>query len=260
MTDPIDLSYTRFGGDNGTPLIILHGFFASSRNWRPVAEKLAAQYPVYVPDLRNHGASPHHPVMDYPAMSADLLHFINRHRLPAVNLLGHSMGGKVAMWFALHYPERLNKLVVADIAPVCYPHRFDELIAALAALPLAELTNRKQAEALLADAIPDLSYRQFLLQNLVLEQARYRWRINLDIFRRNAALIAGFPAPSPGRICRTDTLFVAGADSHYLNADQLAALFPDAAVSVIADAGHWLHVQQPAAFVARVTRFLGAIT
>lgn len=256
--EAVDLAFEEYGDPAHAPLIILHGFFASSRNWRQVAEKLAVNHHVYVLDMRNHGASVHHPVMDYPAMAADLLRFVNRHNLTAFSLLGHSMGGKAAMWFALNYPGRVDKLVVADIAPVSYRHSFDGLIHALKAVPLAEMTNRKQAEVELAEAIPELSYRQFLLQNLILKDGAYCWRVDLDIFQRTAHHIVAFPetqgiAPFSGK-----ALFITGSDSNYVRIDSVSALFPQAALIVIADAGHWLHVQQPAAFIGQVGLFLQA--
>ena len=252
------LNFNQFGADSDIPLVILHGFFASSRNWRQIAEQLASKRRVYVPDLRNHGTSPHHAQMDYPTMTADVLDFLNQQGIGRADLLGHSMGGKIAMWFALHHAERLNKLVVADIAPVTYRHGFAKLITALKALPLTELSNRKQAETFLADAIPDLSYRQFLLQNLVLEQGHYRWRINLDYFACNADHIAGFPAVDGLPGYKEACLFLAGAESNYVQAETLPALFPQARLERLAGAGHWLHVQQPMAFIEWVEHFLGA--
>ncbi len=191
--ETVELAFEEFGNPDNSPLIILHGFFASSRNWRQIAEKLSAKFHVYVLDMRNHGASPHHPVMDYPAMAADLLRFMESRGLKTANLLGHSMGGKVAMWFALNYPGTVDHLIVADIAPVSYKHSFNSTIQALKALPLAEISNRKQAEELLASAIPELSYRQFLLQNLLLKNGEYCWRIDLDIFYQMAPNIVAFP-------------------------------------------------------------------
>jgi pimeloyl-ACP methyl ester carboxylesterase len=256
--ETVDLEFERFGDSAKPPLIILHGFFASSRNWRQIAEKMAGNWRVLVPDMRNHGASPHHPVMDYPAMAADILRFIEQQGLTAVNLLGHSMGGKIAMWFAVHYPSYVRRLVVVDIAPVSYPHSFDPLIMALQALPLAAINNRKQAEEQLAPAIPDLHYRQFLLQNLVLQNGVYRWRVNLDIFRQTAADIIAFPDTQQLPPFSGKTLFIAGADSHYVDATQINTLFPTAHLSIIANAGHWLHVQQPAAFIRQVEPFFQA--
>ncbi|MCX7097138.1 MAG: alpha/beta fold hydrolase [Methylococcales bacterium] len=251
-----ELFYEELGNPEAPPLIILHGFFASSRNWRQVAEKLAAQFHVLVPDMRNHGASPHHPQMDYPTMAADLLHFMDKHGLASAHLLGHSMGGKVAMWFALHHPGRVAKLIVADIAPINYSHSFNSLITALKALPLAAITNRKQADELLAPAIPELSYRQFLLQNLVLKNGAYVWRVDLDIFYQTGPNIAAFPETAGLQPYIGPALFLAGSESGYVKAEAIGGLFPNAKLAVIADAGHWLHVQQPVVFVGQVLSFL----
>jgi esterase len=252
----VDLAFEELGSSDDAPLIILHGFFASSRNWRQVAEKLAASFHVYVLDMRNHGGSPHHPVMDYPSMAADLLLFMENRGLTTASLLGHSMGGKVAMWFALIHPERIDKLIVADIAPVTYKHCFNNLIQALKDLPLHEINNRKQAELMLASAIPEIGYRQFLLQNLVLKEGAYCWRIDLDIFYRMAPHIIAFPAVKHITQFTGKTLFLAGEDSGYVKADDVNTLFPDATLNVIANAGHWLHVQQPTVFIEQVEKFL----
>ena len=257
--DVVELAFEELGDPDTAPLIILHGFFASSRNWRQVAEKLAVSYHVYVLDMRNHGASPHHPVMDYPAMAADLLQFMEDQNVTTAAMLGHSMGGKVAMWFALNHPERVDKLIVADIAPVSYTHCFNNLIAALKALPLHEISNRKQAELLLATAIPELGYRQFLLQNLILKDGDYCWRVDLDVFQRTAPNIIAFPGVESVTAFTGKTLFLAGADSDFVKADAIKTLFPDAALSVIDHAGHWLHVQQPQVFIERVEQFLRGV-
>ncbi len=254
--ETLELAFEEMGDPDNAPLIILHGFFASSRNWRQAAEKLAASYHVYVPDMRNHGASPHHPVMDYPSMVADLLKFMDAQGLAQASLLGHSMGGKIAMWFALNHPERMKKLIVVDIAPVSYSHSFDNLIQALKALPLHEISNRKQAELLLAPAIPELSYRQFLLQNLIMKNGAYCWRIDLDIFLLMAPNIAGFPCVEQIQPFIGITLFLAGEDSGYVNVEDVRSLFPGASFSIIVKAGHWLHVQQPGIFIEQVEKFL----
>lgn len=254
--EAVDLAFAEFGEPDSEPLIILHGFFASSRNWRKVGEKLSARFHVFLVDIRNHGASPRHPLMDYPAMTVDLLRFIERQGLKKVNLLGHSMGGKVAMWFALNHPGMIGKLIIADIAPVTYRHSFNNTIHALKSLPLAELSNRKQAEEWLADYIPELSYRQFLLQNLVLADGKYQWRVDLDIFYRTAPFIAAFPDASHLSPYLGKVLFVAGANSDFVRKKDIETLFPGAVLTVIPDAGHWLHVQQPEIFIKTVGNFL----
>jgi pimeloyl-ACP methyl ester carboxylesterase len=255
--ETVELFFEVFGEPaEQPPLIILHGFFASSRNWRQLAGKLAAHRQVYVLDMRNHGESVHHPVMDYPAMAADVLRFVKQQGLVSISLLGHSMGGKIAMWFALNYPNYLDKLIVVDIAPISYTHSFNGLISALKSLPLIDMTNRKQAEVYLAEAIPDVSYRQFLLQNLVLQEGCYHWRVDLDIFSRTADNIIAFPGTGHLPPFSGAALFIAGEHSAYVQAPQISALFPTAEFTEIASAGHWLHVQQPRAFLAEVERFL----
>ena len=251
-------AFEEFGDIESKPLIILHGFFASSRNWRQVAEKLSVTYHVYVLDVRNHGESPHHPVMNYAAMAADVVHFMDVHGLSESHLLGHSMGGKIAMWLALNNPDRVDKLIVADISPTCYTHSFDPLITALKALPLSEITNRKQAEQWLAPYIPELSYRQFLLQNLVLKEGAYYWRVDLDIFYSQGHHIIEFPWVEHVEPYLGSALFLAGGDSNYVKTDDIEPLFPKANLKVIAKAGHWLHVQQPIEFLTQVETYLTA--
>jgi esterase len=252
----VELAFDVFGNPKNPLLIILHGFFASSRNWRASAEKLAANFCVYVLDARNHGASPHTEIMDYETMAEDVVHFIIQNELQNVSLIGHSMGGKTAMWVALNHPDLVQNLIVVDIAPINYKHSFDVLINALKNLPLTELTNRKQAELLLAAAIPELSYRQFLLQNLVLKSGGYEWRIDLDIFQRNAANILLFPNSENVPQFVEKTLFIAGENSRYIKPNSTEMLFPFAQFQIIPNAEHWIHVQQPEAFLKAVTDFL----
>ncbi len=254
--DTVELAFEEFGDPGNSPLIILHGFFASSRNWRQIAQRLSTRFRVYLPDMRNHGASPHDPIMDYPAMAADLLRFIEDRGLETASLLGHSMGGKVAMWFALTSPDRVDKLIIADIAPVSYKHSFDNTVMALRTLPLAEISNRKHAETLLEPDIPELSYRQFLLQNLILKDGKYCWRVDLDIFQLMAPHIAAFPNADHLAAYTGKALFIAGGDSDFVKQDDINLLFPEAAFSKIANAGHWLHVQQQDVFTALVEDFL----
>ena len=145
---------------------------------------------------------------------------------------------------------------MADIAAMSYQHCFNNLIQALKELPLPEISNRKQAELLLASAIPELGYRQFLLQNLVMKDGAYCWRVDLDIFYRTAPNIIAFPDVEHLKPFTGKTLFLAGEDSGYVKAEDLSTLFPDATLSVIANAGHWLHVQQPRVFIEQVEQFL----
>jgi pimeloyl-ACP methyl ester carboxylesterase len=251
----IKLYFEEYGDKNSEPLIILHGFFASSRNWRQIAKKLAEHCHVFVLDLRNHGSSPHDPEMDYPSMAGDLIAFMDEHGLERASVLGHSMGGKVAMWLALSSPERVNKLIVADISPVSYEHSFDHTMQALKDIPLSQISNRKQADEFLSAAIPELSYRMFLLQNLQLIDGKYNWRVDLDIFQKTAHHIIAFPQVTNSPYS-DNALFIMGENPLYTNSEAIYRYFPQAEISVLEGANHWLHVDQPEAFLTNVIRFM----
>jgi len=256
MSKAIHLNFEEYGQSSLPTLLIIHGFFASSRNWRQIAKNLAEHYHVYVLDMRNHGESPHVPEMDYPAMAADIELFLDTHNVEAAHFIGHSMGGKAVMWFALHHPARINRQVIVDISPVTYRHSFDNLIGALQELPLEQLTNRKQADDLLSGPIPEASFRQFLLQNLVLKEDKYHWRIDLTIFAKAADNIIAFPEVEALQAYTRDTLFLGGEMSDYVIKENVYALFPNAQIKIIAGAGHWIHAQQPEAFCLAVYDFL----
>ncbi len=252
----VELAYEEYGDGANPPLIILHGFFASSRNWRQIAKRLAEYHHIYLLDLRNHGLSPHNPEMDYQTMSADLQFFMDLHNIQTANIMGHSMGGKVAMWFALNHAEKIQNLIVADISPVSYQHSFDKTIQTLKAIPLSQISNRKQADDFLAKEISELSYRQFLLQNLILIDGQYSWRIDLDIFYHTANNISGFPSTESLPLFNDKVLFIMGGNSNYLNIQAIDACFPNTVISSIEDANHWLHVEKPDEFCKQVNSFL----
>lgn len=253
----VELAFEIFGAEHeGCPLLILHGFCASARNWRTIAKQLAVNHRVYVLDMRNHGASPQAEIMDYPSMAQDIQRFLEQHQLNKVHLMGHSMGGKIAMCFAKQSAQQVEKLVVADISPVSYQHSFERTITALKQLPLTEITNRKQAEQWLATDIEDLNYRQFLLQNLAFVDGSYSWRINLDIFQKNAHYIIGFPESAGHATYPKPVLFLAGENSGYINRDAIFKYFPLAEIQEIPGAGHWLHVDAPQLFCHAIEQWL----
>ena len=257
----MNLHFEEYGQQGNSKLVILHGFFASSRNWRQIAKKLAQNYHVYVPDLRNHGLSPHAAEMDYPCMAEDIKGFLTEHKIAKPHLMGHSMGGKVAMWLVLNDPDVIQKLIVVDIAPVSYQHSFENVIQALLALPLAEISNRKQAENLLAKALPDLSFRQFILQNLILKAGKYCWRTDLAIFQKAAPAIIAFPYTKGLVPVMGQSLFVVGKKSTHVlkqHHDTIKTLFPRATIEILANSGHWLHAEQPEQFLALVNRFIAS--
>jgi esterase len=253
---PVQLIYDEFGDPNHPDLIIVHGFFASSRNWRGIAKMLAERFHVWVIDMRNHGASPHADEMDYPAMAADLAYFIEQHALIRPHILGHSMGGKAVMWLALNQPQLLGRLIVADISPTSYEHSFTATIQALKSLPVAKINNRKEADVALAASISEDSYRQFLLQNLQLIDGVYDWRVDLDIFQQTADNIVAFPSTQHISPYVHEALFLGGGNSDFICDVDVYKSFPHAQIKKIPGTGHWLHVQAPAEFCAEVIAFL----
>lgn len=250
--DRLNLHYEAQGDVACPVVIIVHGFFASARNWRSIATKLAQHYYVVALDMRNHGASPHAEPMDYPTMAEDLKRFIVQQGFESVSLIGHSMGGKVCMWFALQYPAYVQRLIIADIAPTSYTHNFDRLIAALQALPLEAMRNRKQADVWLAPFIAAADYRQFLLQNLVLKDDQYTWRINLEYFKRAAPAITAFPVADNQHAFAGEVLVLAGEHSDFVQVEAFKKLFPQAIFQTLLNAAHWLHVQAPEDFLSAV--------
>ncbi len=223
-----------------------------------MARRLADQYRVLCLDLRNHGDSPHTDTMRYTDMVTDLRGFMDSHKLDSATLLGHSLGGKVAMGFALEAPSRVEKLIVVDIAPVRYSHSYRGIVRALQNLDLTQVQNRAQANTMLESSIPQEELRQFLLQNLANEQGSYRWRVNLNAIERYEDELTGFPdhwrRPYPG-----EALFLRGALSDYVVPEHYPAihqLFPEARIGVVAGGGHWAHVEQPRAFLTAVLPFL----
>ncbi|HJU17213.1 MAG TPA: alpha/beta fold hydrolase [Stellaceae bacterium] len=243
----------------GPAVAILHGLFGSGRNWTAIGRQLAARHRVLWVDLRNHGASPWAAEMSYPDMAEDVRAALAARGIARAALLGHSMGGKIAMAAALAWPERVARLVVADIAPVPYPPTLQGHVRAMQALDLAGIGRRSEADRRLAAAIPDPAERAFLLQNLVIEEGRARWRLNLAAIAGAMTLISDFPSFPPGRVYDGPALFVTGARSPYVRAEHEPAilrLFPAARLVRIAGAGHWVHAEAPAAFLAQVAPFL----
>ena len=242
----------------GEPLVLLHGLFGQADNWFGVAPKLAEKFHVFVPDLRNHGHSPHHPEMDYPLMAADVDAFFTAQKIDSASVVGHSMGGKVAMQLALDFPDRVKKLVVVDMAPRAYKRTHDHIFDALLSLDLPQFQSRPQIEDALAPAIPSLNLRRFLLKNLGRdEQGSFYWKMNLrgvaeNYLRLGRVLSEGAPFTKP-------TLFIRGGKSDYISAHdegEIRRRFPTADIQDIAAAGHWVHADTPEEFVRLVLGFL----
>ena len=236
----------------GSPVVLLHGLFGSARNLGGVARALAASHRVVSMDARNHGDSPHAAGMGYDTMADDVADTMAAAGLEAAAILGHSMGGKVAMRLALTAPQRVTRLVVADIAPVAYPSHFGGFARAMAAVPAD--TSRLAADAMLAPDVPDAAIRSFLLHNF---RPGAGWRVGLAEIIGSLPRIEGWDAADERYA--GPTLFVTGARSDYVTPDDRPAihrLFPAARFVAIKDAGHWLHAEQPASFNATVAAFL----
>lgn len=236
------------------PLLIAHGLFGSARNWGVIAKRLSDARQVIAVDMRNHGASPWAEQHDYPALAKDLAEVIRAHGGLA-DVAGHSMGGKAAMMLALQHAGLVRRLMVADIAPVCYGHSQRALIAAMRSVDLAKVGTRSDAEAQLAQTVADATVRAFLLQSLdVKAQA---WQLNLDVLDREMDLITGWPEVS--RRAELPTLFLSGGESDYVGSDgktAARALFPQARFAKLPGAGHWLHAEKPREFEQTVRLFM----
>jgi pimeloyl-ACP methyl ester carboxylesterase len=245
----------------GPPLVILHGLLGAKRNWATVAKALAARQRVCWADLRNHGASPWDDDHTYPAMAADVARLIEVRIGGATAVLGHSMGGKVAMILALTRPDLVSRLVVVDIAPAVSQGAPRDFLAAMRGVPLATCRTRADADAALALAVPDPAVRGFLMQNVVNGPDGLSWGVNLDALERHFEAIRGFPAIPQGSVYPGPTLFIAGGRSDYLqpvHGSEIGRLFPRATIETIPAAGHWVHADAPVEFVACVERFLAA--
>ena len=245
----------------GEPLFILHGLFGSLTNWNWHSKQFSEQFSVYGVDLRNHGESPHDDTLNYDVMAQDVVHLFDDLGIESACIIGHSMGGKVAMELALRWPDYVNKLIVVDIAPVSYPNSGDghlDAIEGMNALKLNALKSRGEAESFLEKYIKDQVTRKFILTNLTSsEGAGFRWRLNLQSIKKNYAHLRD--KPSTSGVFERPVLFVKGALSNYIRSDyeqETLRFFPNAKVKLIMGAGHWLHAEKPQVFQKIAVDFL----
>ena len=254
----LELAYDQFG-TAGPPVVVLHGLLGSARNWTGIARQLADTRRVFVLDLRNHGRSPWADTMSFDEMAEDVAAFIERDDIGPAAVIGHSLGGKVAMRVALTSAGLVDRLVVVDVAPVAYAHTFGPFVEAMQQVDLAAVRQRADAERQLERAIGDPAIRNFLLQNLIRTEGGYAWRVNLEALAANMPELLGFPDPGDA-VYRGPTLFVAGGRSPYIKPEHrplIERLFPEAEHAVIEGAGHWVHAERPAEFLDVLRPFLG---
>lgn len=263
----MQLSYKKYG--EGAPLIILHGLYGSSDNWVSVGKQLSELFEVFIVDQRNHGKSPHHPDMTYLDMQNDLAEFIEQHDIERPVLLGHSMGGKTAMHYAVKNPYKINKLIVADISPRSYIQgeytpqmgKHFDLIRSMLSVDFEMADSREDIDEQLAVDIKETRIRQFLQKNLTRTKDGYKWRINIWAISNNLKRILEgidkieFEKP----VDSFRALFLKGEKSDYIqevDEKMIHEYFSEAKIETIADAGHWMHAEQSEVFLSAVENFL----
>lgn len=254
----MQLAFREYG--SGQPLIILHGLFGQSDNWNTMAKRFEEKgFRVFTVDQRNHGLSAHSEIWDYKVMADDLKNFISQHQLEKPIVLGHSMGGKTAMFFELYFPGIAEKLIIADIAPRAYEAKHDSVLKALKAVDFSKIKNRKEAEAVLNEHIPDFGTKQFLLKNIYWKDADsglMNWRFNLKVIDKEYANIGVEVPDSKSNI---ETLFIRGEKSNYISEKDLTDIekrFPNYKLVTIKDSGHWIHAEKPNEFFEEVLKFI----
>ena len=254
----MNLFFQEFG--SGPSLIIVHGLFGMSDNWVSLGKKFAKDFRVIIPDLRNHGRSPHSPLFDFPSMEEDILELIEEETKGEVLLLGHSLGGRIAVNLALHHPQLIKKLVIVDIGLRKYPP-FEEqlhLLNVMQQLDLEGIKRRSDAERKLEHLTPSLRLRQFLLKNLYwLKRDKLAWRINLQVISENIPSL--FEANEVPGVFRGPTLFIKGERSDYIGEEDRELInkkFPGSRIETIEGASHWVHADRPGEFYQVVSDFL----
>lgn len=251
------LNFKTFG--EGKPLLILHGLFGSLDNWQTLGKQLAETHKVYLVDLRNHGKSPHSSEFSYEEMAKDVAELIQDEQLDKVSIIGHSMGGKTTMTFAVEFPQFVEKLVIVDIAPKKYAPHHDEIIKALYSLDLSAISSRREADEEMKKSIENDGTRLFLLKNLNREkEGGYSWKMNLDMLSENIEKVIDvteIPFPIP-----LETIFIRGGSSGYIldsDFERIEELFPNSEIATIQNAGHWVHAEKPQELLSLIIDFLG---
>lgn len=252
------LHHYEFGDSTGIPLVILHGLLGSARNWTSMAKLLSEDYRVFTLDLRNHGQSFHDEAMTFTKMVADLKEWLDFHNIQECHLIGHSLGGKVAMRFGQCYSDRVRSLLILDIAPKKYlPHHQAEF-SGMSAIPLEKISSRKEAENILSDYVSDWAMRQFLLTNLDRSSDGFRWKVNLATLSNSANELAENPLQDEVRI-KTKTLIVQGGQSSFITSEDIVCFtnyFMDFSMLTFKESGHNPHIDQSAKLLQEIKQFI----
>lgn len=266
----MELAYKILG--EGDPLVILHGLYGSSDNWYTIGKKLSEKFEVYLIDQRNHGLSPHSETHRYTDLVHDLLVFTSHHNLDQITLLGHSMGGKTAMYFALKYPQLIRKMIAVDISPLSYQQLTEpspqitmhlNIISALLSLDLKAFGSREDIDAALVSYIPSERIRNFLTKNIKRDPVTgFFWQLNLRTISRELPAIMGgmnFEEIIDAEPCLVPSLLIRGEQSDYVrevDSKSFRKLFPESDIITIEGAGHWVHAERPDLFMEHVWQFV----
>jgi esterase len=252
--------FYRQTGETGTPIIILHGIFGSSDNWLTIGKILGENHRVFMVDQRNHGQSPRSNVFDYEVMAEDLKEFIDDYQLENAVLIGHSMGGKTVMQFAMNYPDSFSKMIVVDIAPKFYPVHHSMILQGLASIDLKSLKSRTEANELMKRFEQSEGVRQFLLKNLWRNPEKnneFDWRINVPVITKSIDIVGH--ELSNENVVEKPVLFIKGSESHYIQPEderKIWELFPNYELVTIEGGGHWVQADKPKEFVEAVQQFI----
>ncbi len=261
----MELFFRKYG--EGPPLIILHGLYGSSDNWVSIGRKLAENFEVFLIDQRNHGRSPHSSEHNYQILKEDLIGFMNKQSIEKAIIIGHSMGGKMAMFFAADYPERISHLIVADISPRSYKTTnsaqllaHNTIIKAMYNIDIYGITSREDIDIILAKSIPEPRIRQFLLKNIKRSKDNeYSWSLNIKTIKNELVNIMDGLNENQTEITGFPILFLKGENSDYiLKEDEkiIQKIFPYADLETIPNTGHWMHAEQPEIFIKKITDFI----
>ena len=246
----MQLNYKKIG-ESGSTIIILHGLLGSLDNWQTIAKQIAENHQVYIIDQRNHGSSPHTDDMSYELLAQDIADFCLQHNIHKTSVIGHSMGGKTAMFLALNFPTLIDELIIVDIAPTFYDGGHEAILLAMSEAPLLTTNNRNDINDFLAQSIPEFGVRQFIMKNLTRNSSgNFEWKCNFEALVSNYKKLMEFPKTD--KVFLGTTYFIKGENSNYINQDNFEACdkyFPNHKIIEIQNAGHWVHADNSKDFL-----------